>query len=229
MDKQGAYIETVKASDLVLKPISWLWRAYLAHGKLHILGGRPGCGKTTIAMSLAASTTKGVWPDGYVSEIGNVVVWSGEDDPSDTLAPRLILSGADMDKVHFVNAVYDSKGIRAFNPATDTELLERRVKEIGNVMLLVIDPIILAITGDDHKNASVRRGLQPLADLAAAEDVVVLGITHFSKGTTGREPVDRITGSLAYGAAARIVLVASKQRDVETRIFCKAKSNIGED
>jgi putative DNA primase/helicase len=96
------------------------------------------------------------------------------------------------------------------------------------------DPIVSAVAGDSHKNAEVRRSLQPLADLAASMRCALLGITHFSKGTGGRDPVERLTGSLAFGALARIVLVAAKYQEegVEgrtVRLFCRAKSNIGPD
>ena len=111
------------------------------------------------------------------------------------------------------------------------EALRRKLVEIGDVRLLIVDPIVSAITGDSHKNAEVRRGLQPLADLAASTRCALLGITHFSKGTAGRDPVERLTGSLAFGALARVVLVAAKHQEEgedgrTVRLFLRAKSNI---
>ena len=99
--------------------------------------------------------------------------------------------------------------------------------------VIVVDPLVAAVSGDSHKNAEVRRGLQPLVDLARRRGCAVLGITHFSKGTTGRDPLERITGSLAFGALARIVLVAAKQ-DADgdrpaRRVLLRAKSNNGPD
>jgi len=225
-----ATVNTVKASNFIIKAVDWLWFGYLATGKLHILCGRPGCGKTTVALKLSSTITTGEkWPDGSTSEPGNVVVWSGEDDPADTLIPRLVLSGAKTDHVYFVRGITDIDGHREFDPSTDIEPLRREIRRIGNVRLLIIDPLVSIIRGDDHKNGTVRRSLQPLADLAAAEDVAVLGVTHFSKNSIGKDPVDRVTGSLAYGAAARIVLVATKNEEDGTHVFCRAKSNIGAD
>ncbi len=114
------------------------------------------------------------------------------------------------------------------------EPLRRKLVEIGGVRLLIVDPIVSAIAGDSHKNAEVRRGLQPLVDLAGSMRCALLGITHFSKGTGGRDPVERITGSLAFGALARVVLVAAKHQEEgedgrTVRLFCRAKSNIGPD
>jgi hypothetical protein len=225
-----ATVTTVQATDLTVKSIDWLWIGYLALRKLHILCGRPGCAKTTIALKLSASVTIGEgWPDGSESEPGNVVIWSGEDDPADTLIPRLVLSSAEIDRVYFVHGTTDIDGSREFDPSTDIEPLRREIRRIGNVKLLLVDPLVSIVRGDDHKNGIVRRSLQPLADLAAMEGVAVLGITHFSKNSIGKDPVERVTGSLAYGAAARIVLVAIKNADDETRVFCRAKSNIGAD
>lgn len=234
----GEYARTVdliRASDVQPEAVSWLWNGWLAAGKMHILGGAPGTGKTTISMALAATvTTAGRWPDGSRSPTGNVVIWSGEDDPADTLVPRLALSGADLRRVYFIADVREGSERRSFDPAKDMEPLRRRLAEIGDVRLLIVDPIVSAIAGDSHKNAEVRRGLQPLADLAASMRCALLGITHFSKGTGGRDPVERLTGSLAFGALARVVLVAAKHQEEgedgrTVRLFIRAKSNIGPD
>jgi putative DNA primase/helicase len=83
-------------NDIEPASMSWLWQNWLVRGKLHLLAGEPGLGKSTMAMSLAATTSVGGrWPDGTLSEPGNVLIWSGEDDIADTLLPRLIASGAD--------------------------------------------------------------------------------------------------------------------------------------
>jgi putative DNA primase/helicase len=192
-------------------------------------------GKTTIALALAAILSRGgQWPDGSRSPVGHVVMWSGEDDPADTLAPRLILAGADLSRVHFVSEMREGNTRRAFDLARDLEPLRRKLLEVGDVRLLIVDPIVSAITGDSHKNAETRRNLQPLADLAASLRCALLGITHFSKGTSDRDPVERLTGSLAFGALARLVLVAAKHRAENddgraVRLFLRAKSNIGGD
>ena len=220
----------VRGDSIRPEPIDWLWGGWLAAGKIHILGGQAGAGKTTLALALAASLTSGGrWPDGSRAPTGDVCIWSGEDDPTDTLVPRLLAMGADMRRVHFVSGLTEDGKRRAFDPASDVEALAATLRALGTVRLLIVDPIVSAISGDSHKNAETRRGLQPLADLATSLKVCLLGITHFSKGTQGREPIDRITGSLAFAAVARIVLVAAKDAEHDRRILCRAKSNIGPD
>lgn len=103
-------VNLIRAGDVTLEPISWLWKDWLAVGKPHFLGGAPGTGKTTISMALAATVTiGGRWPDGTKSPTGNVIVWSCEDDPADTLIPRLALSGADLAKVFFITGVNEPR------------------------------------------------------------------------------------------------------------------------
>lgn len=231
----GRTVSLIRGSDITPEAVTWIWHGWLAAGKMHVFGGAPGTGKTTISLALAATvTTGGRWPDGTRSPQGNIVIWSGEDDPADTLIPRLALSGADLTRVYFVADVFEGSERRSFDPAKDMEPLRHKLEQIGDVRLLIVDPIVSAIAGDSHKNAEVRRGLQPLADLAASTRCALLGITHFSKGTGGRDPVERLTGSLAFGALARMVLVAAKHQEEgedghTARLFLRAKSNIGPD
>ena len=230
-----AMVETICALDIKPTSISWLWVGWLAAGKFHVLGGTPGTGKTSISLSLASILSRGgKWPDGSNASSGDILMWSGEDDPSDTLVPRLSKANADLSRVHFISGISHQGTKRSFDPATDIDLLRRKIEEIGNVKLLIIDPIVSAISGDSHKNAEVRKSLQPLADLAAYFGIALIGITHLTKGTSGREPIERITGSLAFGALARIVLIAAKSQKKDengntSHIFMRAKSNIGPD
>lgn len=127
-------LNLICGSTLTPQPINWLWQGWLAAGKFHILAGAPGTGKTTIALNLAATITRGgVWPDGTNngSHAGNVLIWSGEDDPKDTLLPRLIAQGADRGRIFFVSDVTEDNGCRAFNPAQDMQKLCAKALEIG--------------------------------------------------------------------------------------------------
>ena len=228
-------VHLINGAAIRPEPIDWLWDGWLAAGKLHILAGAPGTGKTTLALALAAAlTTCGRWPDGSrVKGAGAVLVWSGEDDPTDTLAPRLLACGADMSRIHFVGSVRDGESHRPFDPAADMRELAEAARRVGNVRLLITDPVVSAVTGDSHKNTEVRRALQPLVDLGHEIGAAILGISHFAKGSQGRDPTERVAGSLAFGALARVVLAAAKVQDDEEgagrRILARAKSNIGPD
>ncbi len=223
-----------RGCDVQPEAVDWLWDGWLAAGKLHLIGGAPGTGKTTLAASLAAIVTcGGRWPDGTRASMGSVVFWSGEDDNADTLNPRLRAAGANMDHVYMVEGVREGADRYPFDPARDMDALRNVLATLQDVRLIVIDPIVSAIAGDSHKNAEVRRGLQPLVDVAGQLRCALLGVTHFSKGTAGREPTERITGSLAFGALARLVMVTAKQEAegerAERRLLLRAKSNIGPD
>lgn len=223
----------VNGASLHPQPMSWLWSGYLASGKMTLLAGEPGTGKTTIAMSIGATVTHGgIWPDGSIAEPGNIVIWSGEDDPRDTLVPRLMAAGADMYKVHFATGTRIEGKMKCFDPARDMPALAEACEKIGNVRLLIIDPIVSAVSGDSHRNTETRRALQPLVDLAASVGAALLGITHFNKGKQGSNPAQWVNGSVAFTAVARVVLIAAKVKrgsDEDIRVFARAKSNIGPD
>ena len=223
----------VKGSDLRPQPVRWLWQYWLALGKLHILAGAPGQGKTTIALAMAATVTiGGHWPDGSRCAPGNVLIWSGEDDPEDTLLPRLLAAGADDERCHFIKGAMRDGEVVPFDPARDLQQLREEIDRIGGIRLLIVDPVVSAVTGDTHKNGEVRRALQPLVDMADACNCAVLGITHFAKGGQGTDPAQRVVGSVAFTAVARIVMVAAKVKGEEgqdARILARGKSNIGPD
>ena len=230
---QADGVVIVSGADLKPQPVSWLWKNWLARGKLHILAGAPGQGKTTIAIKIAATVTRGgKFPDGSQCPIGNVLIWSGEDDPADTLMPRLMAAGGDPSRVRFITGAIVNGERLPFDPARDMSDLVVAIGRIGGISLLIVDPIVSAVAGDSHKNTEVRRALQPVVHLAEAMGAAVLGITHFSKGGAGRDPTERVTGSVAFGAVARVVMVAAKvQADdgTDRRIFARSKSNIGPD
>ena len=218
-------------ADITPQPITWLWPGWLPAGKLTILAGSAGTGKTTLALGFAAAvTTSGRWPDGAAQgKPGNVLVWSSEDSADDTLVPRLIASGADLKRCHFVQGVTENGERFPFDPAHDVHELGIAALKLGGVSLLIVDPIVSAVSGDMHRANDVRRSLQALVDFAETHSCAVLGISHFAKGGAGRSPQDRVIGSQAFGALARMVLVTAKQEGSNRRVLARAKSNIAAD
>ncbi|GLU41961.1 AAA family ATPase [Pseudomonas sp. NBRC 100443] len=224
--------ELTPASSIVPKPIRWLWPGWIARGKLTLLAGAGGSGKTTLAMGLIGTVTSGGrWPDGELcQEPGNALIWSSEDDPADTLVPRLMAAGADLSRVHIIQGRINALGEREpFDPASDFDLLREAVEAIGGASLLLLDPVVNVVKGDMHRANEVRRSLQAVVDFAEQQWCAVLGISHFSKGSGGASPADRVIGSQAFGALARAVLVAAKQEDSDVRVLARAKSNISDD
>jgi putative DNA primase/helicase len=229
----GPCLSLLDATSLHPRSVTWIWPGFIAAGKLHLVAGPPGTGKTTTALSLAATVSSGGhFPDGTNARQGTVIIWSGEDDPQDTLLPRLLAAGADPRQIKFIGSVKASDGnSRPFNPATDARSISEAIVKIPDVAMLIVDPIVSAVAGDSHKNADVRRNLQPLVDLASEHGIAVVGITHFSKSTAGRDPIERITGSIAFSAIVRVAMVAAKMPEEKGGGFmlARAKSNLGPD
>jgi len=218
-------------ADIKPQPITWLWPGWVPAGKLTILAGAAGTGKTTLALALAAVLTAGGrWPDGSTCHsLGNVLIWSSEDVADDTLVPRLIASGADLARCHFIEGIAQDGESVPFDPSQDIPDLRRAVDAIGGVSLLLIDPIVSAVAGDMHRANDVRRSLQAVVNFADAHGCAVIGITHFAKGGAGKAPQDRVIGSQAFGALARMVLVTAKEEGSNRRVMARAKSNIAPD
>ncbi len=219
------------ATDIPMVQIQWLWHEWLAAGKLTILAGAAGTGKTTLALLIAAAITNGgAFPDGSrCQQRGNVLVWSSEDAPDDTLIPRLLASGADPKRCHFISGVMDNGERVPFDPATDIHELNKAVLQIGGASLLIVDPIVSAVSGNMNAANEVRRSLQALVDFADSHNCAVLGITHFSKGSQGRSPQERVIGSQAFAALARMVWSAGKSDEGDKRVLVRSKSNIAPD
>ncbi len=225
-------ISLTPMTDIRETPIRWLWPDYLPSGMLTLLSGAGGTGKSTLAFSIAAIVSVGgAFPDGTrCGHAGNCLVWSGEDSLDTTIKPRLTLAGADPAKVFAIEGATDEHGEHLpFDPSRDIEQLRNAAYAIGGVSLLIIDPIVSAVTGDMHKANDVRRSLQPIVRFAEETGCAVIGVTHFAKNTAGRNPTDRVLGSQAFSALARMVLVAAKEEDSDRRIFTRSKSNISID
>jgi len=221
-------VTLVPFSAIEEKPVEWLWDQYLPLGKLTLLAGSGGTGKSTIAFNFAGIISNGgVWPDGSrCHSAGNVIIWSSEDDPADTIKPRLLAVEADVNRCGVVQGATDEHGVSCpFDSARDMEALRDAVERIGGLSLLIIDPIVSAVTGDMNKANEVRRSLQTIVDFAAETKCAVLGITHFAKGTAGRNSAERVIGSTAFKDFSRMTLVAAKDEESNNRVFTRAKSN----
>ena len=221
------------AADIAPEKIEWLWPGRLARGKHTCIAGEPGTGKSQVCISIiAAVTTGGEWPCGEgQAPLGNVIVLSAEDGAADTIIPRLLGAGADVKRVHVVSAVRDSHGNRrALNLQSDLDLLERKIAEIGNVALVVVDPVSSYLgKTDSHKNSEVRGVLEPLSEMAERARVAILSVTHFSKAGTNSttKALHRFIGSIAFTGAPRAAFAVIEDAEHDgRRLFLHAKNNL---
>ena len=224
-------------SAITMRSIIWLWHGRLACGKLTLIAGHPGLGKSHIGLYFAAViSTGGAWPDGAITApYGRVLIMSAEDDPEDTLKPRLIAAGADPHKIFVLYAVRapDDKGQlveRGFSLADDIARLAALIERFGDVAAIVIDPITAYLGDiDSHKTAEVRAILRPLAMLAMKYGIAIVGITHLRKNNEG-DAVLLVTGSLAFVAASRAVyFVMRDEKEPRRRLVLPAKNNLAVD
>lgn len=228
-------VKIVCVSDIERKELAWLWPNRVPAGKLTLLCGDPGLGKSHLTVDIAARTTRGgVWPDGSaVGASGSVIIFSAEDDAADTIRPRLERANADLSKCFLLESVkvFDVKSQEyrhaAFDLNEHVPILEEHVNKLRDVRLIIIDPIS-AYAGrvDSHKNAEVRAMLVALTEMAARNGIAILAVTHLTKNAGGRA-VYRATGSLAFAAAARAVwMVAPDLDDPRRRLLLPVKANL---
>lgn len=216
-------------ADVEPREVEWLWPKRVPRGKITLLAGDPGLGKSFATLSFAARVSTGSpWPDGSCCPAGDVILVSAEDDVEDTIAPRLIAHGADLDRVHALEAVRVAGRERAFT-LEDLPPLRDAIARVSPI-LIVIDPIssFLGRT-DSHNNAEVRGLLAPLAKMAADTGAAVLLVSHLNK-SGGAKSLYRATGSLAFVAAARAAYFVCRDRDdPKRRLFAPGKNNLGDD
>jgi putative DNA primase/helicase len=227
----GRELVICRASEIEPEPISWLWPGRIAIGKQTLAAGEPGLGKSQLATFIASTvSTGGDWPgDEGRAPLGNVVILSAEDGVTDTIVPRLIAAGANRERVFVISAVRneDGGGRRTFNLQADLSLLEHQLATIGDVRLVIIDPISSYMGNiDSHKNTDVRGVLEAVGEMATRHGVAVLGVTHFSKGA-GQKAINAFIGSVAFIAAARAAFAVMKDPDdQDRRLFLPVKNNL---
>jgi len=220
-------LQLIRMTDVVPKRIDWLWPGRIAKGKLTLIAGHPGLGKSQITASIAATVSSGVpWPDGQAnSKPGEVLLLSAEDDIADTLAPRLIATQADMHRVQVIQMVGKASDCRSFDLSKDIE----RLKGV-KADLLVIDPISAYLGRvDAHKNAEVRGLLGRLTEVAETSAMAIVAVSHLNKAE-GLDVLTRVSGSMAFVAAARAAYIVLPDKENEPRrLFLPMKNNLGPD
>jgi RecA-family ATPase len=221
------------------EPISWLWHGRIALGKLNLLAGQPGFGKSQLTIFMAGKVSVGgQWPDGRHCPQGSVILISCEDDANDTIVPRLMAVGADRARVHTLDWVLKTGDDRVtakqlFNLGANVPVLANLVRQLGDVRLIVIDPVSAYLGRlDSHKASDVRGCLAPLQQLAAETGAAVVLVSHLNKGSADASPMARVAGSGAFVAACRsawLVEADPQDENGKRRILTPLKDNIGDD
>lgn len=221
-------------SSISPEPLRWLWPGRIPSGKLTVVAGDPGLGKSLLTIDLAARVSTGAaFPDGAACEQGNVVLLSAEDDECDTIRPRLDAAGADVSRIHLLEAVRnvtaDGKTVETmFNLERDLVALEDAILQTG-ARLIVVDPISAYMgSTDTHNNSAVRGLLSPLTSLAKKHKVTIVAVTHLRKSAGAA--IHRIIESLAFGATGRATWgVMLDPDDKARRLFAPIKQNLAPD
>ena len=188
------------------EPVTWLWPGRLAAGKLALLVGDPGLGKSWITLDLAARLSAGrAMPnDAPAVPPCDVILLSAEDGLADTIRPRLDALGADVARIHHLAVLRAGDAERAVQ-LTDTAALECAIRETGARLHRHRSDRGVSRFHRSHRDAEVRGLMAPLAALAELTDAAILGVMHLAKSTQ-RPAVYRAVGSIAFAAAARTVL-----------------------
>jgi Bifunctional DNA primase/polymerase, N-terminal/AAA domain len=213
-------------SEVEPERVDWLWFGRLARGKVTLIDGDPGRGKSALTVDMAARVTTGrAWPDGQPCEQGGVVICSAEDGLADTIRPRLDAAGGDPTRVVALDLVGEDK-----HPLTlpdDLSYVEAAVRRVG-ATVVIVDPLMAYLSGDvnSHRDQDVRRALRPLAEMAERLGVAVVVIRHLNK-MSGGPAIYRGGGSIGIIGAARVGLVVGADPDDEDkRVLASVKSNL---
>ncbi|MEU8676799.1 AAA family ATPase [Streptomyces sp. NPDC048560] len=231
VEQPGRKLRLTRASDIEPEPVEWAWldagEGRVPAGALSIAAGREGTGKSSFGMWMAAQITRGLLPGTYSGRPRAVFYVAVEDSWKQTIVPRLIGAGADLDLVYRVEAVEAEFGETTLSLPQDNSLMEQAIKDY-DVALVVLDPLMSCIGAgiDTHRERDVRTALDPLARMADRTSCVLLGIAHFGKGA-GTDPSALITGSGAFKNVPRAVFGFARDEDNDCRVMSQSKNSLG--
>jgi putative DNA primase/helicase len=225
-----AAAEYERCADTKMSKVDWLWSDHLARGKLTMLCGDSTLGKSQIAIGLTAALTKtGEWPDGDTAPSGSVIILSAEDAINDTVVPRLVAAGADLSRVYCLKCVRVEGKTQSFNIQTNMNLIADKVREVGDVALVIIDPVTAYLGSeiDSHRTTEVRAALLPLEQFAEEFNVAVLAISHPPKSPSTKA-LNFIAGSGAFTHAPRLTFMVIEDPEAPGRnLLLAVKNNLG--
>ncbi len=223
----------ITLADVESREITWLWHKWLPRGAITILDGDPGLGKSTVTIDLAARVSRG-WempPAGGPccgAEPESVLILNAEDDPGNTIRPRLEAAGADLTRVHLFDRVETGTIQRPPILPFDLERVKDEIKA-REVALVIVDPFLAFLDGeiDAHKDQDVRRCLHRLKEIAQETGAAILLVRHLNK-MGHNTAMYRGGGSIGItGAARSALLIGRHPDDAAVRVIASTKSNLG--
>jgi hypothetical protein len=221
-------VRLVPASNVIMRPVRWLWQDRVALGTMALLAGREGIGKSILAYTLAADVTRGRLPGVHEGAQKSVIVAATEDSWAHTIVPRLVAADADLERIFRVDVhTLDGADVPLSLPI-DLPELQRAIVE-SQTALVLLDPLLSRLDAalDTHKDANVRVALEPLVALGDATGASMLGLIHLNKSAS-TDMLTLMMGSRAFAAVARSVLFAMEDPDNEgQRLLGQAKNNLG--
>jgi len=219
--------DLVLVADVDREQVRWLWPGRIPLGKVTVLDGDPGTGKSTLTIA-AKVTTGSPFPDGARPERGDVILLNAEDDIGDTIRPRLEAAGADLARCWVLPDVQPEPDRPPRPPElpADLDAVEGMVKD-KQAALVVVDPLMAFLSGqvDSHRDQDIRRVLASLGYMAARTGAAVVIVRHMNKGQGSA--LYRGSGSIGIIGAARAgLLVAPDPEDEDRRVLALTKSNL---
>lgn len=227
-ERPARSVHLTPASTIQVRAVRWFWLNRLALGTLALIGGREGIGKSICAYTLAAMTTRGHLPGACFGTPRAVIVVATEDSWEHTIVPRLMAAGADLTRIYRADVQTADLGETMMSLPRDVAELELAIAEVSAALIL-LDPLLSRLDSDldTHKDAEVRRALEPLGALADRTRTLILGFIHVNKSTS-TDALTTLMGSRAFAAVARAVLfVMTDPNDEHSRLLGQAKNNLG--
>ena len=222
-------LRVLKSSQVQPELIEWLWKDRIPLGKLTLFSGNPDVGKSLVSLDVAARLSCGKdFPDGK-NTLGacDVLILAAEDDPADTIVPRLMAAGADLDRIHLLDGTNVSDMERSFALDSDVQLLREHLAENPEIRLVIVDPISNYLgSAELNKETELRKVLTPLVNVARDAECAVLTIAHFNK-QLGTDAIHKVGGAVGLVGIQRMAWAFTKNPDdPDARLMLRIKGNI---
>lgn len=217
-----------RLQEIEARPVDWIWKNKIAAGRISLIAGDPGIGKSWLSLDIAARVSAGrSWPDGEPCKPGNVILINCEDDFGDTVRPRLDLLKADLERIYELQGYSHNDYVHQVT-FEDIDIFEQVIDHYMP-SLIIVDPVsaYFGESTDNYRDTSVRNALRPLAEMIMESGVALLLVAHLNK-TVDQQGLYRVSGSIQFSGAARTTyIVTLDPKEPDRRLMVCAKNNLG--